>query len=103
MLGSGAEANVSDVLRETQRAQQQRDGEGGKREENERDLRVTSGSGNDGGFSEMCDIDTARFERKVLFWQSVAIDKSKHNVIGECFVVRRRRFVQLRRSKRCVS
>ena len=89
-MGPGAEAHVFKVLREAQRAQQQRYGEGGKREEKEKDLRVASGSetgsGNDGGFSEMCDTDTASFEQKLLLLQSVAVDTSKHTVIGDCLL-----------------
>ena len=78
MLGSdGAEASVFKFHREAG-AQQQRDGGGGKREE-KIDLRVAPGSGNcGGGFSELCDVACASFEQKMLFWQSVVVDKSEH-------------------------
>ena len=65
----GAGDNVFKVLREAQRAHEQRDGRGGKREDRE-------------SFSERCDVDTARFSQLRGLWESVVVDK-KHAVIGD--------------------
>ena len=43
-------------------------------------MRVASGSGSGksvGGFSELCDVDCASVEQKMLFWQSDVVDKSE--------------------------
>ena len=78
LMGKGCRVFFKKFQREA-RAQEQRDGEGGKREK-ERDLRVASGSRNGvGGFYELCDIDCASCEQKMLFWQSVVVDKSEHS------------------------
>ena len=71
MLGSeGAEANAFKVLREAHRAQEQRDGRGGKREEKE-------------SFSERCDVDTASVTQLLDFWKNVVVDKGV-GVISAC-------------------
>ena len=85
MLGYGAEASAFKKFQREANAQQQRDGDGGKREE-KRDLRVASGSGSGncaGGLSELCDVDCASFEQQMLFWQNVAVDKSEHIGVGD--------------------
>ena len=63
MLGSGAEAKVFKFLCETQRAQQQGDGRGGKKVCCERE-------------SAYEDIDQASVGALVKFWETAVVDKS---------------------------
>ena len=73
MLGSeGAEAHVFKVLREAQRAQEQRDGRGGKNVCCERE-------------SAYEDIDLASVGALVKFWETVVVGK-KHTLIGDCLL-----------------
>ena len=75
-VGLLRDAQVSHVFGDNRPAS--REGDGERDGDGERG-KGGSGSGNVGGFSELCVIDTASFEQTMLFWQSVAVDRAGHS------------------------